>query len=62
MDGWRPPFQDVADKFVVNIMQLMDGLDVRQFNILVNVKCDGSILLWVKVEGYADSAFLRVAY
>ena len=39
----------------------MDGLDVGQLNILVNVKRDGSVLLWVQVEVNAGSVFLEVA-
>jgi hypothetical protein len=59
--GWRLPFQDIAGKLVVNILQLMDGLDVRQLNILVNVKRDGSVLFGVKVEVNAGSVFLKVS-
>ena len=39
----------------------MDGLDVWQLNILVNVKRDGSVLLRVKVEVNAGSVFLKVS-
>jgi hypothetical protein len=38
----------------------MDGLDVGQLNILVIVKGDGSILLWVQVEVNAGGVFLEV--
>jgi len=60
--GWRLAFQDVAGELVVNILELMDGLNVRQLNILVNVKRDGSVLLWVKVEVNAGSVFLEVSH
>ena len=40
----------------------MDGLDVWQLNILVNVKGDGSILLRVQVEVYAGGVFLEVSH
>jgi hypothetical protein len=59
--GWRLPFQDIARKLVINILQLMDGLDVWQLNILVNVKRDGSVLLRVKVEVNAGGVFLKVS-
>jgi hypothetical protein len=36
--GRRLPFQYIAGKLVVNILKLVDGLDVGQFQILVNVK------------------------
>jgi len=52
--------QDIAGKLVVNILELMDGLDVGQLNILVNVKGDGTILLWVQVEVNAGGVFLEV--
>ncbi len=58
--GWWLAFQDVAGKLVVNILQLVDGLDVGQLNILVNVKGDGTILLWVQVEVNAGGVFLEV--
>ena len=47
---------------VVNILKLVDGLDVRQLNILVNVKRDGSVLFGVQVEVYAGSVFLEVSH
>jgi hypothetical protein len=59
--GWWLPFQDIAGKLVVNILELVDGLDVGQLNILVNVKRDGSVLLRVKVEVNAGSVFLKVS-
>ena len=40
----------------------MDGLDMGKLKILVDVKGDGSILLWVQVEIYAGSVFLEVPY
>ncbi len=55
------PFQHIAGELVVNILELMDGLDVGQLYILVNVKGDGSVLLWVQVEVYAGSVFLEMA-
>ena len=58
---WRLPFQDVTGDLVVNILELMDGLDVRQLNNLVNVKRDGSVLFGVQVKVYAGSVFLEVA-
>ena len=33
-----------------------------QLIILVNVKRDGSVLLWVQVEEYAGSVFLEVSH
>jgi hypothetical protein len=33
-----------------------------QLIILVNVKRDGSVLLWVQVEVYAGSVFLEVSH
>ena len=54
------PFQYIAGELVVNILQLVDGLDVGQLNILVNVKGDGTILLWVQVEVNAGGVFLEV--
>ena len=59
--GWRLALQDISCKLVVNILQLMDGLDVGQLNILVNLKGNGSILLWVQVEVNAGSVFLEVS-
>ena len=53
-------FQHIAGELVVNILQLVDGLDVWQLNILVNVKGDGSVLFGVQVEVYAGSVFLEV--
>jgi hypothetical protein len=58
--GWRMPFQYIAGELVVNILELMDGLDVGQLNILVNVKRDGSVLFGVQVEVYAGGVFLEV--
>ena len=60
--GWRLPFQYIAGKLVVNILKLMDGLDMGQLYILVNVKCNGSVLLWVQVEVNAGSVFLEVSH
>jgi hypothetical protein len=37
-NGWRLPFQDIAGELVVNILELVDGLDIGQLNILVNVE------------------------
>ncbi len=54
--------QDIAGKLVVNILELMDGLDVWQLYILVNVKRNGSVLLWVQVEVNAGSVFLKVSH
>jgi DNA-binding protein Fis len=34
--GWRLPFQDIPGKLVVNVLQMMDGLDVWQLYNLVN--------------------------
>ena len=56
------PFQYIAGELVVNILQLVDGLDVGQLYILVNVKGDGSILFRVQVEVYAGSVFLEVSH
>ena len=60
--GWRLALQDISGELIVNILQLMDGLDVGQLYILVNVKGDGSILLRVKVEVNAGSVFLEVPH
>ena len=54
------PFQYIAGELVINILKLMDGLDVGQLNILVNVKRDGSVLFGVQVEVYAGGVFLEV--
>ena len=59
--GWWLLFQDIAGMLVVNILKLVDGLDVGQLNILVNVKRDGSVLFGVKVEVNAGSVFLKVS-
>ncbi len=59
--GWRLALQDVAGELVVNILKLVDGLDVGQLQILVNVKRDGSILLRVKGEVNASSVILEVS-
>jgi hypothetical protein len=59
--GWLA-FQDIAGKLVVNILELVDGLDVGQLNILVNVKGNGSVLLWIKIEVNAGSVLLEVPY
>jgi hypothetical protein len=40
----------------------MDGLDVGQLNILVKVKGEGSVLLWVQVEVNAGSILLCSIY
>jgi hypothetical protein len=60
--GWRLPFQYITGELVENILKLMDGLDVGQLNILVNLKGNGSILLWVQVEVNAGSVLLEVSY
>jgi uncharacterized membrane protein YccF (DUF307 family) len=36
--GWWLPFQHITSELVVNILQLMNGLDVWQLNILVKVE------------------------
>jgi hypothetical protein len=54
--------QYIAGKLVVNILELMDGLDVGQLQVLVNVKRDGSVLLWVQVEVNAGSVLLEVSH
>jgi hypothetical protein len=58
--GWRLAFQYITGKLVVNILKLMDGLDVGQLNILVNVKRDGSVLFGVQVKVNAGSVLLEV--
>jgi hypothetical protein len=60
--GWRLAFQYITGELVENILKLMDGLDVGQLNILVNLKGNGSILLWVQVEVNAGSVLLEVSY
>ena len=60
--GWWLAFQHIAGKLIVNILELMDGLDVWQLNILVNVKGNGSVLLWIKIEVNAGSVFLEVSH
>lgn len=60
--GWRLAFQDIPGKLVVNILKLMDGLDVWQLQVLVNVKRDGSVLLRVKVKVNAGSVLLEVSH
>ena len=40
----------------------MDGQDAGQLYILVNVKGDGSVLLWVQVEVNAGRIFLEVSH
>ena len=55
-------FQDVAGELVINILELMDGLDVGQLQVLVNVKRDGSVLFGVQVEVNAGSVFLEVPH
>jgi hypothetical protein len=59
--GWRLPFQHIVGKLVVNNLELADGLDVGQLNILINVKRDGSVLFRVQVEVNAGSVFLKVS-
>ena len=56
------PFQHITGKLVVNILELMDGLDVGQLYILVKVNGDGSVLFGVQVEVYAGSVFLEVSH
>jgi hypothetical protein len=34
--GWRLPFQHIVGELVVNILELVDGLDVGKLKILVN--------------------------
>jgi hypothetical protein len=60
--GWRLTFQYITGKLVVNILKLMDGLDVGQLQILVNVKRDGSVPFGVKIEVNAGSVLLKVSY
>jgi hypothetical protein len=60
--GWRLAFQDIAGELVINILQLVDGLDVWQLYILVNVKRNGSILFWIQIEVNAGGVFLEVPY
>jgi hypothetical protein len=59
---WRLAYQHITGKLVVNILQLMDGLDAGQLNILVNVKGNGSILFGIEIEVYAGSVFLKVSH
>jgi hypothetical protein len=40
----------------------MNGLNVGQLDILVNVNGDGSVLFGVQVEVYAGSVFLEVSH
>ena len=60
--GWRLPLQYIAGELVVNILQLMDCLYVGQFQILVNVKGNGSVLFGVQVEVNAGRVFLEVSH
>jgi hypothetical protein len=60
--GWRLAFEHIAGKLIINILELVDGLDMWQLSILVNVKRDGSVLLRVKVEVNAGSVFLEMPY
>jgi hypothetical protein len=43
-DGWRLAFQHIAGELVVNILQLVDGLDVGKLKILVNEQ--GFVQVW----------------
>ena len=56
------PLQYIAGELVVNILQLMDCLYVGQFQILVNVKGNGSVLFGVQVEVNAGRVFLEVSH
>ena len=60
--GWRLPFQYITGELVENILKLMDGLDVGQLNILVNLKGNGSILFGIEIEVNAGSVLLEVSH